>query len=215
MVFMNPCISNPRVDRRTLVKTPILIWILIMMYWWFVDGYIMYFKKLLFMFDIPSKVWNVKSYYIVHRNLLLSWLLLLRHCLDFSALCVFNHSVGRTKLLLVLVWNMFYLYPLPGGDDPLWRAYLFKWLGSTQRPTIRAGQEVHPCGNLCWKYWRRDIYRWWSTIRSTSWFGLSVCVTVDGWNPANSPFEGKVVFPIIYRVSAPSQVVVWDFSHQQ
>ena len=24
-----------------------------------------------------------------------------------------------------------------------------------------------------------------------------------------------VVFPIIYRVSAPSQVVVWDFSHQQ
>ena len=24
-----------------------------------------------------------------------------------------------------------------------------------------------------------------------------------------------VVFPMIYRVSAPSQVVVWDFSHQQ
>ena len=24
-----------------------------------------------------------------------------------------------------------------------------------------------------------------------------------------------VVFPIIYRVSAPFQVVVWDFSHQQ
>ena len=24
-----------------------------------------------------------------------------------------------------------------------------------------------------------------------------------------------VVYPIIYRVSAPSQVVVWDFSHQQ
>ncbi len=30
-----------------------------------------------------------------------------------------------------------------------------------------------------------------------------------------SPVEGTVVFPIIYRVSAPSQVVVWDFSHQQ
>ena len=30
-----------------------------------------------------------------------------------------------------------------------------------------------------------------------------------------SPVEGQVVFPIIYRVSAPSQVVVWDFSHQQ
>ena len=33
---------------------------------------------------------------------------------------------------------------------------------------------------------------------------------VDGWNPAP-----EVVYPIIYRVSAPSQVVVWDFSHQQ
>ena len=37
--------------------------------------------------------------------------------------------------------------------------------------------------------------------------------TVDGWNPANQ--LRLVVFPIIYRVSAPSQVVVWDFSHQQ
>ncbi len=34
--------------------------------------------------------------------------------------------------------------------------------------------------------------------------------TVDGWNPA--PVDGKC--PIIYRVSAPSQVVQ-DFSHQQ
>ncbi len=39
--------------------------------------------------------------------------------------------------------------------------------------------------------------------------------TGDGWNPA--PVEGKVVFPIIYRVSAPSKrwLVVWVFSHQQ
>ena len=27
------------------------------------------------------------------------------------------------------------------------------------------------------------------------------------WNPANSPVEGQVVYPIIYRVLAPSQVV--------
>ena len=33
---------------------------------------------------------------------------------------------------------------------------------------------------------------------------ISSCTTKD-----------DVVFPIIYRVSAPSQVVVWDFSHQQ
>ena len=37
--------------------------------------------------------------------------------------------------------------------------------------------------------------------------------TVDGWNPANH--QGWWLFTIIYRVSAPSQVVVWDFSHQQ
>ncbi len=35
--------------------------------------------------------------------------------------------------------------------------------------------------------------------------------TVDGWEIRRSPVEGQVVFPIIYRVSAPSQVVVWDF----
>ena len=31
----------------------------------------------------------------------------------------------------------------------------------------------------------------------------------------NSPVEGQVVFPIICRVMKTSQVVVWDFSHQQ
>ncbi len=36
--------------------------------------------------------------------------------------------------------------------------------------------------------------------------------TVDGWNPANQ--LRLVVYPIIFRVSAPSQVVQ-DFSHQQ
>ena len=30
-----------------------------------------------------------------------------------------------------------------------------------------------------------------------------------------SPVEGPVVYPIVYRVSAPSQVVVWDFIRQQ
>ena len=37
--------------------------------------------------------------------------------------------------------------------------------------------------------------------------------TVDSWNLANQ--LRLVVYPIIYRVSAPSQVVVWDFSQQQ
>ena len=34
-------------------------------------------------------------------------------------------------------------------------------------------------------------------------------------NPVNSPVEGQVDCPIIHRVLAPSQVVVWDFIHQQ
>ena len=48
---------------------------------------------------------------------------------------------------------------------------------------------------------------------------------MDGWNTSfllgNPIFRGEllvlgsVVFPIIYRVSAPSQVFVWDFRHQQ
>ena len=37
--------------------------------------------------------------------------------------------------------------------------------------------------------------------------------TVDGGNPANQ--LRLVAYPIIYRVLVPSQVVVWDFSHQQ
>ena len=37
--------------------------------------------------------------------------------------------------------------------------------------------------------------------------------TVDGRNPANQ-FR-LVVYPIIYKVFATSQVVVWDFFHQQ
>ena len=40
-----------------------------------------------------------------------------------------------------------------------------------------------------------------------------IVTTVDGLNPANQ--LKLVVYPIIYRVLAPSQVVVWDFSHQQ
>ena len=34
------------------------------------------------------------------------------------------------------------------------------------------------------------------------------------WNPVNSPVEGQVVYPIIYKVLAPSQVVQ-EFFHQQ
>ena len=41
---------------------------------------------------------------------------------------------------------------------------------------------------------------------------MTTFTTVDGWNPANQ--LRLVVFPIIYRDSAPSQVVQ-DFSHQQ
>ena len=36
---------------------------------------------------------------------------------------------------------------------------------------------------------------------------------VDGRNPANQ--LRLVVYLIIYKVLAPSQVVVWDFFHQQ
>ena len=40
--------------------------------------------------------------------------------------------------------------------------------------------------------------------------------SVDGSEiRADSPVEVGGEHPIIYRVSAPSQVVVWDFSHQQ
>ena len=38
-----------------------------------------------------------------------------------------------------------------------------------------------------------------------------MCDTVDGWNP-NQPVEVGSENPIIYRVSAPSQVVVWDWT---
>ena len=48
------------------------------------------------------------------------------------------------------------------------------------------------------------------TVRRLTFLGG----TVDGRYPAN-PVEGKVVYPIIYRVLAPSQVVVWDFFHQR
>ena len=37
--------------------------------------------------------------------------------------------------------------------------------------------------------------------------------TVDGGNPANQ--LRLVVYPIIYKVLYISQVVVWDFFHQQ
>ena len=43
-------------------------------------------------------------------------------------------------------------------------------------------------------------------------FNTHISDTTVGWNPANQ--LRLVVFPTIYRVSAASQVVVWDFSHQ-
>ncbi len=53
----------------------------------------------------------------------------------------------------------------------------------------------------------------WSRIRTPliQTRALIINTTVDGWNPAP---VARQFFPIIYRVSAPSQVVVWDFSHQ-
>ena len=49
--------------------------------------------------------------------------------------------------------------------------------------------------------------------KSARLMGLT-CATVDGWfrNPVNSPVD-MVVYPIIYMVLAPFQVVVWDFQH--
>ena len=39
--------------------------------------------------------------------------------------------------------------------------------------------------------------------------------SVDGRNPANQLIGSLSDYPIIYRVLAPSQVVVWDSFHQQ
>ena len=39
--------------------------------------------------------------------------------------------------------------------------------------------------------------------------------TVDGSEIRHPPVEVTVVYPIIYRVWDTSQVVVWDFVHQQ
>ena len=39
--------------------------------------------------------------------------------------------------------------------------------------------------------------------------------TVDGSEILRSPVEGTVVYPIIHKVLATSQVVVEDFFHQQ
>ena len=40
-------------------------------------------------------------------------------------------------------------------------------------------------------------------------------IPVDGKEILRSPVEGKVVYPIIYRVFYTSGVVVWDFFHQE
>ncbi len=41
--------------------------------------------------------------------------------------------------------------------------------------------------------------------------------TVDGTNPANSPVEGQVVYPVIYKVLAPSKrwLGMGFLNHQQ
>ena len=39
--------------------------------------------------------------------------------------------------------------------------------------------------------------------------------TIDGSEIRHPPVEGTVVYPAIYRVRDTSQVVVWDFFHQQ
>ena len=57
-----------------------------------------------------------------------------------------------------------------------------------------------------------------SPLYSNSWAietstAKSLAATVDGRNPANQ--LRLVVYPIIYKVLAPSPVVVWDFFHQQ
>ena len=74
-----------------------------------------------------------------------------------------------------------------------------------------------------------QVLRWWEThLLRKPWFECKdhlplpsifrSCVpwdrtydTVDGWNPANSPVEVGSLSTIIYRVSAPSQVVIAGF----
>ena len=80
----------------------------------------------------------------------------------------------------------------PSLGDVGWRTETSATLGSSIQPGI--------CKSVnCSTYWpakitdRLEYYCWWFR------------------NPVNSPVEGKVVYPIIYRVLAPSQVVVWDF----
>ena len=41
------------------------------------------------------------------------------------------------------------------------------------------------------------------------------CTTMLMVQKSGQPVEGKVVYPMICKVLAPSQVVVWDFFHQQ
>ena len=54
----------------------------------------------------------------------------------------------------------------------------------------------------------RDVrWRW---LQSWQWIP-----TVDGWNPARKPVEVGRLSTIIYKFIYTSQVVVWDFSHQQ
>ena len=55
----------------------------------------------------------------------------------------------------------------------------------------------------------------WSVLPGTWPFLPDVIRLMATINPANSPVEGKVVFPMIYRVLYIQKVVVWDFFHQQ
>ena len=109
--------------------------------------------------------------------------------------------------------------PLVSLNKPLRRPYFWGGyvIGGVGWPAIRIDNFQTP-NSWLWRHFIHSLqptagtwklFPWKRGKKTTSQYRT----TVDGRNPANQ--LRLVVYPIIYRVSAPSQVVVWDFFHQQ
>ena len=152
------------------------------------SGYLQLFYTTPVLFNHPRQVWG--------RRFMLNDLTYLKGLISHSYKAILwidnlcAHSIHSYLppfcLKLILSPYKSYLFQLPASSS--------RDLVWTQKPRpLRGVLNVTSIWVFqkvtAWRSW----YCWW--LKScTSWY---------------------VVFPIIYRVSAPSQVVVWDFSHQQ
>ena len=100
----------------------------------------------------------------------------------------------------MVVWHICLFSPLVIRKIPIFASYFFRWVGSTTNPRCSVGLVYSPTFTpLNYPVFCRFIDH------------IIECLgtTVDGRNPA--PVEVGSWNPIIYKVLAPFQVVVWDF----